>query len=67
MIGLMVNGERRSVADGILLADALALWGYGCGQIAVAVNGEFVARAEYGGRRLRNGDCLDVVAPVQGG
>lgn len=67
MMNLMVNGEARSVNEGIALADALTEWGYSCGQVAVAVNGEFVARGEYGGRLLRAGDCLDVVAPVQGG
>jgi len=67
MMNLMVNGEARSVSDGSMLADALTEWGYNCGQIAVAVNGEFVARGEHGTRLLQAGDCLDVVAPVQGG
>lgn len=67
MIALTVNGENRQLAEGTLLADALTQWGYGCGQVAVAINGEFVARGEYANRRLRASDCLDVVAPVQGG
>ena len=67
MMTLQVNGESRSIDDGTALMDALAQWGYSCTQVAVAVNGEFVARGEYAGRVLRGGDCLDVVAPVQGG
>lgn len=67
MIEIAVNGEKRRVAAATLLADYLTRDGYECQRIAVAVNGEFVARAEYGGRVLVDGDAVDVVAPVQGG
>lgn len=67
MIEIMVNGETKTVAAATDVASALAGWGYECGRIALAVNGEFVARSEYATRRLQAGDTVEVVAPVQGG
>jgi sulfur carrier protein len=64
---MQVNGEHRALEPGTTLADALLQWGYACERVAVAINGEFVARADYAHTLLRARDCLDVVAPVQGG
>lgn len=67
MIDVMVNGERRTLAQPLTVASALEQWGY-CGErIAVAINGEFVARGEYAARLVKARDELDIVAPVQGG
>lgn len=63
----LVNGERRELAPQTSLRDALVQWGYRCERVAVAVNGEFVARADYAATVVRERDQLDVVAPVQGG
>lgn len=67
MIEVKLNGERRSLAQPISVAAALEQWGYRCERIAVAINGEFVARGEYGERLVAAQDEVDVVAPVQGG
>jgi sulfur carrier protein len=67
MIEIVVNGESKAVARLTDVASALQSWGYECGGIALAVNGEFVARSEYGARVLQAGDSVEVVAPVQGG
>ena len=67
MIEMTVNGEIRVLPQPTTLADALTQWGYTCEKVAVAINGEFVARSEYTQRRLQAKDFLDVVAPVQGG
>ena len=67
MIEITVNGETKQMAEPTALADALRSWGYACERIAVAINGEFVARDDYARRQLRPRDTLDVVAPVQGG
>ena len=37
------------------------------GGFACAVNGGFVARAQWAAQRLSDGDCIDIVAPVVGG
>lgn len=67
MIEVSVNGERRQVDAAMTLADALVQWNYECARVAVAINSEFVPRADYMARKLAAGDCVDVVAPVAGG
>jgi sulfur carrier protein len=62
-----VNDEQRSVNEGCTVAQALQLWQFSGEQIAVAINSEFVPRSSYGERQLNDGDCIDIVAPVQGG
>ncbi|TPH13395.1 sulfur carrier protein ThiS [Litorilituus lipolyticus] len=34
---------------------------------AVALNGDFVSKADYDTTRVHNGDSLDVLLPIQGG
>ena len=34
---------------------------------ACAINSRFVARSDWAARTLKNGDCIDVVAPITGG
>lgn len=66
MIEISLNGERREIQP-LLLSVALDDWGYQCERVAVAINSEFVARADYGRTTLRANDRVDVVGPVQGG
>ena len=66
-IELSVNNESKTVAINTLLGDALQQWGYGDTKIAVAINGEFVPRSTYAGRKLLQGDQIDIVKPVGGG
>lgn len=67
MIDVFVNGEKRRIDTQIVLTDALQQWGYSCEKIAVAINGEFVARGNYANTIFRANDAIDIVAPVQGG
>ncbi len=67
MIEVRVNGERQRIDVAAALSDALRQWGYACEKIAVAINGEFVARSQYENTVLKAHDQLEVVAPVQGG
>lgn len=67
MIELSVNGEKKQLAQTTTVASALEQWGYSGGDIAVAVNGEFVPRSSYPERKLVQSDCIDIVAPIQGG
>lgn len=67
MIEVFVNGEKRRIDMQIVLTDALQKWGYVCEKIAVAINGEFVARSNYANVTLSANDAIDIVAPVQGG
>jgi sulfur carrier protein len=66
MIDISLNGERRQLEPQMLSA-ALEAWGYQCERVAVAINGEFIARADYARTPLTADDRIDVVGPVQGG
>jgi sulfur carrier protein len=61
-----VNGEVRDMT-GPTLADALAELGLGKARVATALNGDFVPKAVRAGTTLKNGDRLEVLAPMQGG
>jgi sulfur carrier protein len=63
---IQVNQKPLSLPDGATVADALAAFG-AQPPYAVAVNGDFVPRAQYAMRALHSGDQLDVVNPVAGG
>jgi len=67
MINISLNNEPQTIADKILLSEALSQWGLEGTKIAVAINGEFVPRSTYGERRLEAGDLIDIVKPVGGG
>lgn len=66
LIRVRVNGETTE-SEQADLAGLLRELGYSGDTFAVAVNGDFVPRARYTQTRLRDGDSLDVVAPVVGG
>lgn len=61
-----VNGEARDV-KGPMLAEALAELGWGAARVATALNGDFVPKAVRAGTTLKDGDRLEVLAPMQGG
>jgi len=68
-VTLEVNGEPQQLADGTPVLDVLALKGLSAGSrgIAVAVNGEVVARREWESYALADGDVVEVLVAVQGG
>lgn len=61
-----LNGELREVgAEG--LSDVLQECGYAHTRIATAVNGEFVHKTTRAAITLKEGDRLEVIAPIAGG
>lgn len=64
-----LNGDAIELPDGASLAEAVAAAGAGGEQrgVAAAVAGEVVPRAEWAGRRLDEGERVEVVQAVQGG
>ena len=63
-----VNGNARSVPAGARLADVVGAVAQDAGEgVAVAVNGEIVARAHWHEREVRDGDDIEIVRAVQGG
>jgi sulfur carrier protein len=64
---VVVNGERRQVADGACLAAAVSLVTSAGTGVAAAVNGDVVRRAAWESTWLTAGDEVEVVTAVQGG
>jgi sulfur carrier protein len=67
MIEIVINNERKAVGEKTSLTTVLMENNFNCLRVAVAVNSEFVARADYDKHFLNAGDKVDVVAPVAGG
>ena len=63
---IIVNGERRSTAAATV-DELLAESGYGGAKVATALNGDFVPARARSGKRLADGDQIEIVAPRQGG
>ena len=61
-----VNGEARELT-GPTLADALTELGWAEARVATALNGDFVPKVARGETALKDGDRLEVLAPMQGG
>jgi sulfur carrier protein len=65
-IGIVVNGEAAETGVATL-AELVASLGYNEGQVATALNGDFVPRGRRAETRLAAGDSIEIVAPRQGG
>lgn len=65
-MNILLNQQPLVLAEGASLADALALQALRP-PYAVAVNTQFVPRAQYAARPLHEGDRVEVVSPVTGG
>ncbi len=63
---LLLNGAPQEIAAGTL-AEALAELGYAGRVVATAVNGDFVPACKRAEVTLKDGDRIEVVAPMQGG
>ncbi|MAA96948.1 MAG: thiamine biosynthesis protein ThiS [Stappia sp.] len=65
-MAIHVNGAPADVAPGPLTALLQAL-DYGDMIVATAVNGEFVPAEERDTTEVRDGDRVEILAPMQGG
>jgi sulfur carrier protein len=63
---LTINGEQRDVSARTV-PDLLAELGYEGSFYAVAVNHSVVPRRQWSGRRLEDGDRIEIVTPRRGG
>lgn len=63
---ILVNSEAREVA-GPSLADVLKELGYGGAVIATAVNGDLAPARGRADLMLKEGDSLELLAPMRGG
>lgn len=67
MAEIRINGELRSVADGVTIAALLDELGLPAKRIAVEHNGEVVGRQRWQEVGLNDGDRVEVVHFVGGG
>ena len=67
MIEIIVNGEPRTVRDGLTVQELLAELGIRGDAVAVELNRDVVPRDRHGDMRLGAGDRLEVVTFVGGG
>jgi thiamine biosynthesis protein ThiS len=62
-----LNGEPRDLRDGVTVAELVSDLGLRPRRIAVEINLDIVARDEYGGRALCDGDVVEIVHFIGGG
>jgi len=64
---ISVNGETKTVSDGLTVAALLTHLGVATGRVAVELNRQIVPKAEHGSARLAEGDKVEIVSFVGGG
>jgi thiamine biosynthesis protein ThiS len=64
---LVINGDEKHFADGLSLADLMAQLGMKPDRVAVELNREIIARAQWAQTALHDGDKLEIVHFVGGG
>ena len=64
---VIVNGEARTVPEGLTVRGLLDHLGLTLGPVAVEVNRTVVPRAEHTVRRVAPGDAIEIVHLVGGG
>jgi len=62
-----VNGQPRTVRDGLTVAQLLAGLGLAGKRLAVEVNRDIVPRGEHATRMLRDGDRVEIIHAIGGG
>ena len=66
-INLVVNGKLCQLETAATVSEYIALIGFDGRYVAVARNGDVLAREAFPYTTLAEGDCLEIVRPVGGG
>jgi sulfur carrier protein len=68
-VNLIVNGEPRELPPGATVAGVIELLDVAPGArgVAVAVDGEVIARSRWTETELHEGSTMEVLAAIQGG
>ncbi len=64
---LFINGDEKSFADSLSLAQLIEQLGMKGDRVAVELNREIVSRAQWAETTLKDGDRLEIVHFVGGG
>ena len=67
MIKVSVNGEIKELEHNLNVSEMIEVLEYKVKGFAVAVNTTFVPIAKYNETIIKEGDTIDILAPVQGG
>ncbi|HEY9128346.1 MAG TPA: sulfur carrier protein ThiS [Sulfurovum sp.] len=67
MIKVSVNGEVKELENDLNVSEMIEVLQYKVKGFAVAVNTTFVPIAKYNETIIKEGDTIDILAPVQGG
>ena len=67
MIKVSVNGEIQNLIEGLNISQMIQALEYKTKGFAVAVNTTFVPIIKYDKTIIKEGDTIDILAPVQGG
>ncbi len=67
MIEIVINGEKKSIKKGLNLKEMLEFLNYEENSFAVAIDATFVPLKEYEKRVLKDGETIDILAPMVGG
>jgi thiamine biosynthesis protein ThiS len=67
-VNVVVNGETQALSEGTTIADIVTGLGTGAELgVAVALNGEVVAKSSWGRATLTEGDHIEVLRAIGGG
>jgi sulfur carrier protein len=66
-VHVTINGERRQLAGGMSLTQAVALLTSASTGVAAALNGDVIRRTAWDATQLADGDEVEVLTAVQGG
>jgi sulfur carrier protein len=64
---LVINGKQMKVDDVSTIKDLLLKLGYEADSVAVACDNTFVSRSKYAQYKIKNGEELEILVPMQGG
>ena len=67
MIKVSVNGEIKELEENLNVGQMIEALEYKVKGFAVAVNTTFVSIAKYDVTMIKEGDTINILAPVQGG
>ncbi len=66
-ISIIINGKQTNVLASLTLTEVLNDKNYTNQLVAIAINETFVSRDDYSKIIINANDCIDIVAPMQGG
>jgi thiamine biosynthesis protein ThiS len=64
---ILINGQEQTLGPVSTVSHLLTQLGYEPNSVAVAIDGQFIARHRYPSFPVQENQAFDIVAPMQGG